>query len=134
MKRQTAIRFGLMLVAAAVLFALPPVAGAEVFFGVKQYNKPKGAPVTSSDKFFVPYGSYDHYIFVKNGADGNEVKNISIEINGEEVVTSADLRSANPLRKPITLQPMENEITVTLKGQGGNAAFVEVGGTMQRRD
>jgi hypothetical protein len=123
------IKTGLMVFAATLMLVQALPVGAEVYFPVKQYNKPKGAPATYSETFVVPAGSYDHYILVKNGADGNEVKNISIEINGQEVVATADMKVANPLRKPISLEQLENVMTITLRGQGGNAAFVEIGGT-----
>ncbi|MEK6582532.1 MAG: hypothetical protein AABZ25_09130, partial [Nitrospirota bacterium] len=88
-------------------------------FGPKQYDKPKGSPVTYTDTF-PAYMGINYTLWVQSGQDGlNEVKNVSVSINGTEVLDSSDLRKSNPSTKTISLQP-NNTIKVVLKGKGGN--------------
>lgn len=95
-------------------------------FGPKQYDKPKGAPVTYTDTFQTISVTGTHTIWVQNGKDGrDEVKHMSISLNGREVITSKDLRNHNPATKPITVQT-NNTLTVTLNGKEGNFVAVKI--------
>lgn len=97
-----------------------------VEFGPKQYDKPKGRPITYTDTFQSISVIRTHTIWVQNGKDGcNEVKHLSIALNGVEVITSKDLRAHNPAAKPITVQPT-NTLTVTLHGKEGNFVTVKI--------
>jgi hypothetical protein len=94
-------------------------------FGSKQYDKPKGSPVTYTDTF-QGYEGISYTLWVQSGQDRlNEVKNVSININGTEVLDSSDLRSSNPATKTISLQS-SNTLKVILKGQGGNFITVKI--------
>ena len=96
-----------------------------IIFGPKQYDKPKGSPVTYTDTFQA-YMGINYTLWVQSGQDGlNEVKNVSVSINGTEVLDSSDLRKGNPSAKAISLQP-NNTIKVVLKGKGGNFITVKV--------
>jgi hypothetical protein len=96
-----------------------------VVFGPKQYDKPKGSPVTYIDSF-QGHKDIGYTLWVQSGQDGlNEVKNVSVSINGTELLDSSDLRKNNPSTKTITLQS-SNIIKVVLKGQGGNFITVKV--------
>ena len=96
-----------------------------VVFGPKQYDKPKGKPITYTDTFQV-YMGINYTLWVQSGQDGlNEVKNVSVSINGTEVLDSSDLRKSNPTTKTISLQS-NNTLKVVLKGQGGNFITVKV--------
>lgn len=96
-----------------------------VVFGPKQYDKPKGSPVTYTDTFQA-YMGINYTLWVQSGQNGlNEVKNVSVSINGTEVLDSSDLRKSNPSTKTISLQS-NNTIKVVLKGQGGNFITVRV--------
>lgn len=111
-----------------MIFAGQAFSGTMTFFGPKVFKKEKGAPVIYTDHFAIPPGAGNFRLIVKNGADeSGEVKNLSILINDTEVISSSDLRSTPTALKQITLQP-ENEISITLKGQGGNAVFVQLDG------
>lgn len=97
-----------------------------IVFGPKQYDKPKGKPVTYTDTFQTISSSGTHTIWVQNGKDGlNEVKHLSIALNGVEVINFKDLRAHNPITKPITVQP-DNTLTVTLNGKEGNFVTVKI--------
>jgi hypothetical protein len=94
-------------------------------FGPKQYDKPKGSPVTYTDSF-QGYKDIGYTLWVQSGQDGlNEVKNVSVSINGAEVLDSSDLRKSNPTTKTISLQS-NNTLKLVLKGQGGNFITVKV--------
>ena len=96
-----------------------------VVFGPKQYDKPKGSPVTYTDTFQA-YMGINYTLWVQSGQDGlNEVKNVSVSINGTEVLDSSDLRKSNPSTKAISLQS-SNSLKIVLKGQGGNFITVKV--------
>ncbi len=96
-----------------------------IIFGPKQYDKPKGSPVTYTDTFQAYTGS-NYTLWVQSGQDGlNEVKNVSVSINGTEVLDSSDLRKSNPSTKAISLQS-NNTLKVVLKGKGGNFITVKV--------
>ncbi len=96
-----------------------------VVFGPKQYDKPKGSPVTYTDTFQA-YTGNNYTLWVRSGQDGlNEVKNVSVSINGTEVLDSSDLRKSNPSTKAISLQST-NTIKVVLKGKGGNFITVKL--------
>ena len=96
-----------------------------VVFGPKQYDKPKGSPVTYIDAFQA-YMGINYTLWVQSGQDGlNEVKNVSVSINGTEILDSSDLRKSNPSTKAISLQS-NNTLKVVLKGKGGNFITVKV--------
>ena len=96
-----------------------------VVFGPKQYDKPKGSPVTYTETFQA-YMGINYTLWVQSGQDGlNEVKNVSVSINGTELLDSSDLRKSNPSTKAISLQS-DNTLKVVLKGQGGNFITVKV--------
>lgn len=89
-------------------------------FGPKQYDKPKGKPVTYIDTFQSNFTAGTYTLWVQSGAEGlNEIKNVSVSLNGIEIIDSRDLRAANPVSKIISIQSI-NTLAVTLKGQGGN--------------
>ncbi|MBI5875523.1 MAG: hypothetical protein HZB81_06745 [Deltaproteobacteria bacterium] len=95
-------------------------------FGPKQYDKPKGKPVTYTDTFHATSTTGTYTLWVQSGAANlNEVKNVSVSINGVEIIGSSDLRNNNPASKVISIQST-NTLTVTLKGQGGNYITVKV--------
>ncbi len=97
-----------------------------IIFGTKQYDKPKGKPVTYTDTFHATSTTGTYTLWVQSGAEGlNEVKNVSVSINGVEIIDSRDLRATNPASKTISVQST-NTLTVTLKGQGGNYITVKV--------
>jgi len=96
-----------------------------IIFGPKQYDKPKGSPVTYTDTFQA-YTGINYTLLIQSGQDGlSEVKNVSVSINGVEVLDSSDLRKSNPSTKTISLQS-NNTLKVVLKGQGGNFITVKV--------
>ncbi|WP_027714759.1 hypothetical protein [Desulfuromonas sp. TF] len=118
----------IFLVSLMMVFAGQAFSETIALFGPKVFKKEKGAPVAYTDRFIVPPGAGNFRLLVKNGeGDSGEVKNLSIMINGTEVISSSDLRPTPMAMKQITLQP-ENEIKITLKGQGGNAVFVQLDG------
>jgi len=89
-------------------------------FGPKQYNKSKGKPITYIDTFQANYATGTYTLWVQSGAEGlNEIKNVSVSINGVEIIDSRDLRASNPASKIVSVKST-NTIAVTLKGQGGN--------------
>lgn len=97
-----------------------------IVFGPKQYDKPKGKPVTYIDTFHATFTTGTYTLWVQSGAEGlNEAKNVSVSINGVEIIDSRDLRTANPVSKTIPVQST-NTLKVTLKGQGGNYITVKV--------
>lgn len=97
-----------------------------IVFGPKQYDKPKGKPVTYIDTVQATFTTGTYTLWVQSGAEGlNEAKNVSISINGVEIIDSRDLRAANPVSKTISVQST-NTLKVTLKGQGGNYITVKV--------
>lgn len=124
--RISAFTFSLCIIA---IFCVPNVSAQSVpltIFGPKQYDKPKGSPVTYSGAFQAPLGTGTYTLWVQSGADGlNEVKNVSVTVNGVEIIDSGVLRGANPAMKVIPVRP-DNTITVTLNGQGGNFVTVKV--------
>lgn len=96
-----------------------------IIFGPKQYDKPKGSPITYIDTFQADT-NINHTLWLQSGQDGlNEVKNVSVSINGVEVLDSSDLRKSNPSTKTMNLQS-NNTLKVVLKGQGGNFITVKV--------
>lgn len=98
-----------------------------IIFGPKQYDKPKGSPVTYTDTFQA-YTGINYTLWIQSGQDGlNEVKNVSVSINGVEVLDSSDLRGSNPATKAINLQS-NNTVKVVLKGKGGNFITVKISG------
>lgn len=101
-----------------------------LIFGPMTYAKDFGKPVTYKDSFTVPTGVDNIKLFVKNGSgDAGEVKNVSISLNGVEVVTSADLRHTTSTEKTINYRRnTTNTISVTIKGEGGTAVVVEMYG------
>lgn len=120
----------------AVLFcflAVGVAAAQEVtVFGIKQYNKPKGSPVSFSDAFKAPLELSDFRIYVKNGTGAkDEVKNFTVLLNGEEVVTARDL-TGGPVVRPVVLLA-ENTLTVELKGADGRSIFVGILGNSYGR-
>lgn len=97
-----------------------------VVFGPRQYEKPKGGPVSYTETFPGIQG-IDYTLSVQSGQDGlNEVKNVSVSINGTEVLDSSNLRKCNPASVIVKGQP-ENIIKVVLKGQGGNFVTLKIG-------
>lgn len=111
---------GGLLVAAAALAA--PVA----VYGPERFDKPKGGPVEYRRIFNAPDPAGQYRLRVESGADGlQEVKNVTVRLNGMEVVDSAALRAGNPVERPIAVQG-ENTLEVALKGQGGNFVSVTV--------
>ncbi len=125
-------RKGIMWVILVVvsLVSVSPVF-AESIFGPKPFIKDKGAPVVYTQTFNVSSDIEDPRLLVRNGGDAfGEVKNLSIEVNGAEVVSSKDLRSTNTIEKPLDGLPAgDTTLTVTLKGAGGTAVYVEFQGT-----
>ncbi|MBI4824608.1 MAG: hypothetical protein HY805_10340 [Nitrospirae bacterium] len=118
--KQILLILGILII--SLVDAGSSLAQSEFIVFSKQYDKPKGKPVTYIDTFKAYYGAYQ--LWVQSGQDGlNEVKNVSVSINGVEVLDSRDLRKSNPSIKPINLQS-NNTIKVVLKGQGGN--FIKV--------
>jgi len=119
---------GVAILALLLALALPATAfcGPLPAFGPKRYDKPKGGPMVYADTFTAAYPAGRYTLRVESGADGlQQVKNVSVAVNGVEMVDSADLRTANPATKALVLGA-ENVLTVTLKGQGGNFVTVEV--------
>lgn len=95
-------------------------------FGPKRYEKAKGSPVTYSESLSVPPGNYT--LTLRSGENGlQEAKNVSLRINGEEIVTSADLRTANPLTRNVWLQS-SNTIDLILKGKPDTFVVLEISG------
>lgn len=125
------MRFLLLVIGIIVIYSIKAgIAHAQtepvIEFGPKQYDKPKGHPVTYTDTFQAISTSGTHTIWVQNGKDcRNEVKHLSIALNGVEVINFKDLRAHNPATKPITVQP-DNTITVTLNGKEGNFVTVKI--------
>ena len=87
---------------------------------------------TGLEQFMVPPGVENIKMVVKNGSGtAGEVRNVSISVNGVEVVSSSDLRATSTTEKPITYRRNTyNTISVTLKGEGGSAVVVEMYGDM----
>lgn len=110
-----------MLCVTSSAFSQP---GSFTVFGPQQFDKPKGKPATYTESFQAPYPSGKHILWVESGTEGlDAAKNISVSVNGVEVIKSADLRETNPISKDISVQP-DNTLSVTLKGKGGN--FIRV--------
>jgi hypothetical protein len=116
---------------AAMVFFGAGTAWAQVvsLSGTHQYTKPQGAPATFTETFAVPNSVTDFVLYVQNGNNAkDEVKNFTILLNGQEVLSSRHMTSSK-IQVPVTLLP-ENTLEVTLKGQGGNSLFVDVQGTV----
>jgi len=98
-----------------------------IVFGPKQYNKPKGHPVTYIDSFQASEGA-NYTLWVQSGEDGHhETRHFSISINGVEVLDIKKLKKHNPFTKKIRLQA-NNTIKVVLKGKEGNFITVKIFG------
>lgn len=90
-------------------------------FGPESFVKPLGEPVTLTKSVFVPTDAKNIIIWAKTGENGKtQGKNATIQVNNETILTSADFRKSNPVTKPTYLQPGENSIEVSLKGNEGN--------------
>jgi hypothetical protein len=113
--------------AVALAFVASPCFSQTVnVFGPKTYNKERGAPVTYTDDFVVPTGTTNFQLVVKNGTEeAGAVKNVTILLNDVEVVSSSDLKGTDEAIKNVTFLP-DNRLSVTLKGQGGNAVSVQL--------
>lgn len=95
-------------------------------FGPKQYDKPKGKPVTYTDTFQATSTTGTYTLWAQSGSEGlKEVKNVSVSVNGVEIIGSRDLRNNNPASKVISVQST-NTLSVTLKGQGENYLTVKI--------
>ena len=118
------------LVLSIALLSAPAFAEQVVIFGPAVYTKEIGKPVTFSDSFVVPRDVNNVRIIVKNGtAEAGEVKNLSVSLNGAEVVATGDVRATQSTDKTINYRlNSANALSVTLKGQGGNAVSVAVVG------
>lgn len=92
----------------------------------KRFDKPKGGPLTYQETLLLPYQNARYTLRLTSGYYGTqEAKNVSVLLNDVEIVDSAALRSANPVERAVA--PLkENDLTVTLKGQGGNFVTVEL--------
>lgn len=116
-----------------VLLMLTPNAYADRLgvFGPCQFDKPKGKPVHYLERI-VPSGyPGQYYLQVTNGEDGDfEAKNVSVLLNGIEMLDSGDLRASNPAVALVDLEDAAS-LEVVLKGQGGNHVTVEL---FQERD
>jgi len=95
-------------------------------FGPKKYDIPNRKSVTYTDAFQAVSSTVVYTLWVQSGAEGlDEAKNVSVSINGVEIIDSRDLRTANPVSKTISIQST-NTLTVTLKGQGGSYIILRV--------
>lgn len=100
-------------------------------FGVKQFNKTQGGPVTFTDSFKVPHNVTDYVLFVQNGSGTkDDAKNFSISVNGEEVVSSKSMKHSSRIQIPVNLLP-ENTLSVTMRGQAGDSLFIDVQGKIE---
>jgi hypothetical protein len=123
--RRSVIQVALLAVLLSLLAAGVAVAQEVTVFGIKQYTKPKGAPVSFDDTFKAPLELNDFRIYVKSGTGArDDVKNFTVLLNGEEVVTARDLTGGEVV-KPVTLQSV-NTLTVDLKGAEGRSIFVGI--------
>lgn len=117
---------------AMMIFASSAFSETVTIFGPKVYVKSKGAPAQYKDQFAVPAGIGDVQLIVTNGTDDKgDVKNVSVSVNGVEIVSSSDLRATGTTQKQISFRLLrENQLNVTLKGQGGNAVTVQLLGEL----
>ena len=123
--RHTTIMLSTVLYFFLVNISLSLAQSEYVVFGPKQYDKPKGSPVTYTDTL-QGYEGISYTLWVQSGQDGlNEVKNVSVSINGAEALDSSDLRKSNPSTKKISLQS-NNALKIVLKGKGGNFITIKV--------
>jgi hypothetical protein len=136
MCRQTKSSFGYALAGTAlsigVLLATstPAAARAITLFGPQQYVRTTGKPVTHSSTFRVPAEATDCLLLVRDGAGGAAAaNNVSVKINGTELVDAKLLRSSDPARTAVELQA-ENTLDVTLKGKPGDQVTVEIHGEL----
>lgn len=115
--------------AALVLAASPALAETFNVFGVKQYIKPKGAPVSFTDTFAVPAYWNNFTLVVTNGSGAkDDAKNFSIILNGKEVLSAGEMKGISSITKPISVGS-ENTLQVSMKGPANQVLFVEVRGT-----
>jgi hypothetical protein len=121
-----------LLIVILLIGAAPAFGESSTIFGPKVFTKGKGAPVTYKEQIAIPPGASDFQLLVTNGAgEAGEVKNLTIMLNGVEVVSSSDLRSTGNTQKVLSFSLLPvNELSVTLKGQGGNAVTVQMIGTL----
>jgi hypothetical protein len=110
----------------------PAIAETTTLFGPKTFTKGNGAPVTYNEQFSIPAGASDFQLVVTNGTgEAGEVKNVTIMLNGVEVVSSKDLRSTGNTQKVLSFSLLPvNDLSVTLKGPGGNGVTVQLIGTL----
>jgi hypothetical protein len=135
-RRTRSIQTFFSLALVLILCASPALAESVTIFGPKTFIKDKGAPVTYKEQFTTPAGANNFQLVITNGAgEAGEVKNVTITLNGLEIVSSSELRSTGNVQKMLsfTLLPV-NEISVTLKGPGGNAVAVQLVGTLAPPD
>lgn len=119
-----------LLVLGWIVFSLLVVpcalAQSSIFFGPKRYDKPKGGPLTYSETIRTTYLGARYTLRVTSGEYGaQEAKNVSVTLNGVEMIDPAMMRAGNPVETPVTLQA-ENLLTVRMKGQGGNFVTLEL--------
>jgi hypothetical protein len=121
---------GLTFAAMAIFLVASQASAAQKTIFAKTYTKPKGKPVTFTDQIPVSSEVTNLKLSVNNGpGEIGEVKNVSVSINGVEVMTSKDLRETGASEKMVTLPwQQSNELEITLKGQEGNSISIELVG------
>lgn len=118
------------LAAFMLVTALPAFAGTINVFGPKVFVRSEGKPNVSKNTFKLPAGITQCQFTITGAEDGPlTANNVSIQLNGVEILDSKELRGNNQQR-PATLQE-ENSLIVTLKGKPGDAVTVTISGEVQ---
>jgi len=109
----------IMGISLTIHFPIHLYGSSTIIFDTQQYDKGKGKPVIYTSTFSADDTSTQGIIHVWQGENGeNMAKNGSITLNGQEVVSSKELRKGTGyISKLINIQ-LNNVMTVELKGKG----------------
>lgn len=107
------------------------LAAQVTIFGPETFVRGTDAPATVERSFVLPAGVSLCNLSV-TGANGGPLaaNNVSVKVNGTEMVTSKDLRGDNTQKESVILG-RENTLTVVLKGKPGDQVTVHITGEAQ---
>jgi hypothetical protein len=109
-----------------LMSATPSAARTIPLFGPEQFARTEGKPVDQVRTFRVPAEATGCRLMVRDGAGAPaSANNVSVKVNGVEMVDARTLRAADPAEAVVDLQD-SNILVVTLKGKPGDQVTVEI--------
>lgn len=120
----------------ALIAGLSSIASADatVLFGPQNFIRKAGAPETQSVTINIPAEARNLYLWVKASSKENQqIKNVSVALNGSELVNQDQLQQQNPQYLPISAAGSAT-LDVTLKGKPGDAVSIYLVGELDRNN